>query len=87
MSDAYYDQLEIRHPEAREAALFGLLPDLIRRAMTTEGWAEQLAGIDPRSVDSREALASQASTVRWLCDLGCCRLPTYFPVPRTDLRA
>jgi phenylacetate-CoA ligase len=57
MSDAYYDQLEIRHPEAREAALFGLLPDLIRRAMTTEGWAEQLAGIDPRSVDSREALA------------------------------
>jgi phenylacetate-CoA ligase len=53
-----YDSLEVRAPEVREASQFSLLPDLIHRAVTkAPGWARQLAGVDPRAVTSREALA------------------------------
>jgi phenylacetate-CoA ligase len=53
----FYDDLETRASEVREAALFARLPDLVGRAMTAPGWAEHLAGIDPRAVSSRAALA------------------------------
>jgi phenylacetate-CoA ligase len=54
----HFDHLETRTPEARETALFGVLPQMLRRAMeSAPGWAEQLKGVDPSTVTSREALA------------------------------
>ena len=44
-------------PAARERELFARLPEAIARAMTAPGWAKQLAGVDPKSVTSRAALA------------------------------
>jgi phenylacetate-CoA ligase len=52
-----YDALETRDPEIREAELFARLPDILGRAMTAPGWAQRLAGIEPRAVRSREQLA------------------------------
>src|SRR5689334_11452502 len=56
MSD-HYDALENRDPQVRERAQFAELPDFIARAMVAPGWAKHLAGIDPKSVTSRAALA------------------------------
>src|ERR1044071_9452501 len=53
----HYDTLETREPAERERELFAKLPDLIARAMTAPGWAKHLAGVDPKSVTSRAALA------------------------------
>jgi phenylacetate-CoA ligase len=53
----FYDALETCAPEARERDLFAKLPDLIERAISAAGWAEQLAGIEARSITSRAALA------------------------------
>jgi phenylacetate-CoA ligase len=52
-----YDDLETRDPQARERDQFGRLPEQIARAMTAPGWAKHLAGVDPKSVTSRAALA------------------------------
>jgi phenylacetate-CoA ligase len=52
-----YDALETRPPDVREREQFGQLPEQIARAMTAPGWAKQLAGVDPKSVTSRAALA------------------------------
>ena len=55
----YFDELEIRAPEAREGALLARLPDLVAHA--TEhgpGWARHLQGVDARAVASRKALAA-----------------------------
>ncbi len=57
MSD-HYDALETRDPEARERDLFARLPEAIARAMAAPGWSKQLAGVDPKSVSSRAALAT-----------------------------
>jgi phenylacetate-CoA ligase len=55
----YYDDLEIRAPEAREGALLARLPDLVADAVRqAPGWARQLKGVDPRAVSSRKALAA-----------------------------
>jgi phenylacetate-CoA ligase len=54
----HFDTLEIRDPAAREADLLARLPANIARAMTAPGWAKHLAGIDPKAVTSRAALAS-----------------------------
>lgn len=55
---AYYDALETRAPEAREAALMAALPELIGHAKThARGWARILADVDPSEVRSRAALA------------------------------
>ena len=54
----FYDDKETRAPELREREHCSKLPDLIARAMTAPGWAEQLAGVDARSVTSRAALAA-----------------------------
>jgi phenylacetate-CoA ligase len=56
MSD-HFDSLETRDPAARERDLFARLPAQIARAMSAPGWAKHLAGIDPKSVTSRAALA------------------------------
>ena len=53
----HYDALETRDPADRERELFEKLPELIGRAMTAPGWARHLAGVDPKSVTSRAALA------------------------------
>jgi phenylacetate-CoA ligase len=53
----HYDALETREPAAREREQFARLPELVARAMTAPGWARQLAGVDPKSVTSRAALA------------------------------
>jgi phenylacetate-CoA ligase len=53
----HYDALEIRDPATRERELFGRLPEAIAHAMTAPGWAKQLAGVDPKSIVSRAALA------------------------------
>jgi len=52
----HFDALETRDPAMRERDLFARLPAQIAHAMTTPGWAKQLAGIDPKSVTSRAAL-------------------------------
>ena len=54
---AHFDSLETRDPAAREREQFARLPDVVARAMTAPGWARQLAGVDPKSVTSRAALA------------------------------
>jgi phenylacetate-CoA ligase len=53
----FYDGQEIRAPDAREREQFLALPGVIARAMNAPGWSEQLAGVDPKSVTSRAALA------------------------------
>jgi phenylacetate-CoA ligase len=54
----FYDALETRAPEVREREQFSQLPELIARAMTAPGWAAQLAGVEPKAVTSRAALAA-----------------------------
>src|SRR5262245_22634712 len=56
--DEFYDALETRDPQSRERELFAQLPGAIANAMQAVGWARQLAGIDAKSVTSREALAA-----------------------------
>jgi phenylacetate-coenzyme A ligase PaaK-like adenylate-forming protein len=53
----YFDALETRDPAGRDKDLFARLPAQIARAMSAPGWAKHLAGIDPRSITSRAALA------------------------------
>ncbi|HEY5130423.1 MAG TPA: AMP-binding protein [Bradyrhizobium sp.] len=54
----YYDSLETRDPVEREKALLAALPGQIAHAQkNAPGFARILAGIDPRSVTSRAALA------------------------------
>ncbi len=53
----YYDPLETRDPAERERDLMARLPVLVASAMKAPGWAKHLAGVDAKSVSSREALA------------------------------
>jgi phenylacetate-CoA ligase len=53
----HFDSLETRDPAAREKDLFARLPAQIARAQSAPGWAKHLAAIDPKSIDSRAALA------------------------------
>ncbi len=53
----FFDERETRPPEAREAALMAALPAQVARAGETPGQAAALAGIEPRDIASREALA------------------------------
>jgi phenylacetate-CoA ligase len=58
MSTSFFDTLETRAPEARERALFNMLPGLLQRAKeTAPGWAAQLASVDAAAVTSRAELA------------------------------
>ena len=56
MSD-HFDALETRDPADREREQFARLPDAIANALRAQGWAAHLAGVDPRAVVSRGALA------------------------------
>jgi phenylacetate-CoA ligase len=53
----HYDALETRSPEERERDTLARLPEAIARALTAPGWARHLAGIDPKAVAARAALA------------------------------
>jgi len=53
----HYDPLETRDPTLREREQSAALAAIVKRAMTAPGWAKHLAGVDPQSVTSREALA------------------------------
>ena len=53
----HYDSLENRDPTLRDREQSDALAGIIKRAMTAPGWATHLAGIDPRSITSRNALA------------------------------
>lgn len=53
----HYDPLEIRVPVLRESEEFANLPKIVALAMKAPGWAKHLAGIDPKLVNSRAALA------------------------------
>ncbi|RHZ96107.1 phenylacetate--CoA ligase family protein [Cereibacter sphaeroides] len=54
----HYDDLETRSADARAADLARSLPRLIAHAKTTPALGQSLAGVDPASVTSIEALAS-----------------------------
>ena len=53
----YYDALETRDAAVREREQFARLSAIIARAMSAPGWSRHLAGVDPKSVTSRAALA------------------------------
>jgi phenylacetate-CoA ligase len=54
---AYLDALETRDPTVRERDHAVRLSQAVANAMQAPGWAKHLAGIDPRTVASRAALA------------------------------
>jgi phenylacetate-CoA ligase len=54
----HYDWTETRDHAMREADLFSQVPDVLRKAMETPGYAEHLRGIDPAPITSRAALAT-----------------------------
>jgi len=56
-ASAFYDTLETRDPEAREAALMAELAAQVAAARELPAFAEGLASVDPRSLTSRAALA------------------------------
>ncbi|MDE0459136.1 MAG: AMP-binding protein [Chromatiales bacterium] len=58
MTTDFYDTLEVRDPEAREAELFAALGDHLRAAMRAPAIARLLAGVDPEAVTDRDALAA-----------------------------
>ena len=58
MTTTYYDILESRSPDAREAALMAALPQQIANAQkNTPAFAKLLNGVDASTIASREALA------------------------------
>ena len=69
MAGEYFDALETRAPEAREAALMAALPAHLGHAKVhAPGWARILAEVDTREVVSRAALARLPVTRK--ADLG-----------------
>ena len=55
---AHYDALETRSPAEREAALLAALPQQVAHAQkNSPAFAKLLAGVDAKSVNTREALA------------------------------
>lgn len=57
MANKHYDSLETRNPSLRESEEFAVLHGVVAHAMTAPGWAKHLAGVNPKSVTSRAALA------------------------------
>ena len=58
MTTDYYDTLETRDPETREAELFATLRDHLRAAMRAPAIARLLDGVDPEAVTDRGTLAA-----------------------------
>ncbi len=57
MSADFFDTLETRDPQAREAALMAALPAQVQAAQAVPALAQVLAGVQPGGVNSRAALA------------------------------
>jgi phenylacetate-CoA ligase len=55
--NGHYDPLETRSPLLRESEEFAALTHAIAHAMQAPGWARQLAGVHPHTINSRQALA------------------------------
>jgi len=55
--NTFYDELEIRDPDAREAALMAALPAQVAAAKAVPALAGKLVDVDPAAVTSRAALA------------------------------
>ena len=53
----FYDSLETRDPQRREAELFARLPEVMAAAMLSTGYANHLVGVDPAQITSRAMLA------------------------------
>ena len=53
----FFDALETRAPEEREADLCARLPALIEAALRAPAWRRHLGAVDPRTITSRAALA------------------------------
>jgi phenylacetate-CoA ligase len=53
----FFDTLETRDADEREAALLAALPAQVAAAQATPAFAELLRGVEPAAVDSRAALA------------------------------
>jgi phenylacetate-CoA ligase len=53
----HYDHLETRNPTLRESEELAVLHGVIAHAMKAPGWARHLAGVNPKSIISRAALA------------------------------
>jgi phenylacetate-CoA ligase len=58
MTPDFYDALETRDPERREAAQFGALPAQVAAAQRSAAFAAILRGVHPDDVTSRAALAA-----------------------------
>ncbi len=59
MTESYYDELEIRDHETREADYFARLPAFLQTAAAaSKGWAAHLDAVDLAAVTSRRALAA-----------------------------
>lgn len=59
MPDQFYDHLETRDPEAREQALFNMLPGFVDRAKRiAPGWATLLDSVEGAAIVDRAALAT-----------------------------
>ena len=58
MTAGYYDPLETRDPETREAELFASMREHLRTAMRAPAIARLLDGVDPDTVIDRNALAA-----------------------------
>jgi phenylacetate-CoA ligase len=54
---AHFDARETRDPAAREQDLLARLPGLIEAALAAPGWRTHRGDVDPRTIDSRAALA------------------------------
>jgi phenylacetate-CoA ligase len=54
----FYDALETRDPELREAALLAALPAQLAAALQTRAFAKLLHGTEPAAITSRAALAA-----------------------------
>ena len=54
----HYDSLETRSPAMRARGEASALPQILVRALKAPGWAKHLAGINPKAIESREALAT-----------------------------
>lgn len=53
----HYDHLETRNPTLRESEELAVLHGVVAHAMKAPGWSKHLAGVNPKSIISRAALA------------------------------
>ena len=87
----YFDDLEIRHPEVRQKAIFDALPKQIKNAKNNaSGWSKILSEVIPEEITSWEALAKlpitrKCSSPRMLDHFQYCRIEVYLFLTGTHL--